>query len=149
MEILKEVELYSALYHYRLTSYIVSQSSDSTSISTASSISRNDTISRSSTPATEISSRPSSPTFVVPVETPERRRRREQSDQASSEIGRRLLRGWALLGDECLNEGCFGVPLMRPPKTGGEKDPRKVSQLEPLSLFPSVVMLSTSGVCDL
>ncbi|KAE9410388.1 hypothetical protein BT96DRAFT_847225 [Gymnopus androsaceus JB14] len=104
----------------------VSQISDSTSISSASSASsQNHTISRASTPPTEISSRSSSPTFLIPAETPESRRRREQSDRASSEIGRRLLKGWALLGDECLNEECFGVPLVRPPKSGGEKDPRK------------------------
>ncbi|KAF9469121.1 hypothetical protein BDZ94DRAFT_1304250 [Collybia nuda] len=83
-------------------------------------------ISRSSTPPTEVSSVLSSPVFAPPVETEESIRRREQSDRASQEIGKRLLKGWAMLGDECTNSGCYGVPLVRPPKTGGEKDPRKV-----------------------
>ncbi|KAG5644061.1 hypothetical protein DXG03_009151 [Asterophora parasitica] len=30
-----------------------------------------------------------------------------------------------MLGDECPNARCYGVPLVRPPKAGGEKDPRK------------------------
>lgn len=67
-----------------------------------------------------------SPIFAPPPETAETRRRREQSDTASSEIGKKLLKGWALLGDECPNEACYGVPLVRPPKSGNDKDPRKV-----------------------
>jgi len=82
-------------------------------------------ISRSSTPPTEISSALSSPVFAPPVETEETRRRREQSDTASAEIGKRLLKGWAMLGDECLNPRCYGVPLVRPPIVGGRKDPRE------------------------
>ncbi|KAJ7283734.1 hypothetical protein C8J57DRAFT_1293412 [Mycena rebaudengoi] len=82
-------------------------------------------ISRTSTPPTEVSSTLSSPTFALPAETEESRRRREQSDAASSAIGQRLLKGWAMLADECPNRTCFGVPLVRPPKAGGEKDPRK------------------------
>ncbi|KAJ3855671.1 hypothetical protein EV368DRAFT_34176 [Lentinula lateritia] len=101
------------------------QPSSSPSLTSTSSLSRNNPVSRSSTPATEVSDVPSSPTFALPVETPESRRRREQSDRASSEIGNRLLKGWALLGEECLNEACFGIPLVRPPKSGGEKDPRR------------------------
>ncbi|KDR83828.1 hypothetical protein GALMADRAFT_236240 [Galerina marginata CBS 339.88] len=82
-------------------------------------------ISRASTPPTEFSEIPESPVFLPLEESDETRRRRAQSDQASSEIGRRLLKGWAMLGDECPNEMCYGVPLVRPPKSGGEKDPRK------------------------
>jgi len=80
--------------------------------------------SRVSTPPTELSSTVSSPTFALPVETAESQRRREQSDTASSEIGKRLLKGWAMLAEECSNVRCFGVPLVRPPKAGGGKDPR-------------------------
>ncbi|KAI0269284.1 hypothetical protein BC834DRAFT_621725 [Gloeopeniophorella convolvens] len=80
--------------------------------------------SRSSTPPTEDSNALSSPTFAPPVETEESIRRRQQSDFASAEIGKRLLRGWAMLADECPSNTCFGVPLVRPPKTGGDKDPR-------------------------
>ncbi|KAJ3514071.1 hypothetical protein NLJ89_g2583 [Agrocybe chaxingu] len=92
---------------------------------TASSASSESDNSRSSTPPTEFSQASSSPVYELPPETDESRRRREQSDQASSEIGKRLLRGWAMLGDECPNNACFGVPLVRPPRSASEKDPRK------------------------
>lgn len=32
-----------------------------------------------------------------------------------------------MLAEECPNEYCYGVPLVRPPKAGGGKDPRKVT----------------------
>ena len=83
-------------------------------------------ISRSSTPPTEISEALGSPIFAPPPETVETRRRREQSDRASSEIGKKLLKGWAMLGEECPNEDCYGIPLVRPPKSGNDKNPRKV-----------------------
>lgn len=82
--------------------------------------------SRTSTPPTEISEAQSSPTFAPPPETAETRRRRAQSDRASSEIGKKLLKGWTMLGEECPNENCYGVPLVRPPKSGIDKDSRKV-----------------------
>ncbi|KAK0468303.1 uncharacterized protein EV420DRAFT_1635554 [Desarmillaria tabescens] len=88
----------------------VSTTSSSSSMSSASQITH------ISTPPTEVSSGLSSPTFVLPPETEEGRRRREQSDMASVELGKRLLQGWAMLGDECPNAQCFGVPLVRPPK---------------------------------
>ncbi|KAF8192511.1 hypothetical protein BJ912DRAFT_263433 [Pholiota molesta] len=92
----------------------------------ASSITSTDSIhSPLSTPPTEFSDAPGSPVFIPLEESEQSRRRREQSDQASSEIGSRLLKGWAMLGDECPNETCYGVPLVRPPKSGPEKDPRK------------------------
>ncbi|KAJ7700002.1 hypothetical protein B0H17DRAFT_1048207 [Mycena rosella] len=92
----------------------------------AASISSSSHISRSSTPPTEVSSTLSSPVFALPAETEESRRRREQSDAASSAIGQRLLKvRLGNAGDECPNARCFGVPLVRPPKAGGEKDPRK------------------------
>ncbi|KAI0301838.1 hypothetical protein B0F90DRAFT_1715778 [Multifurca ochricompacta] len=81
--------------------------------------------SRSSTPATEDSHAPSSPTFATPVETEESIMRRQQSDFASSEIGNRLLKGWAMLADECPRSTCYGIPLVRPPKASRDKDPRK------------------------
>ncbi|KIJ56729.1 hypothetical protein M422DRAFT_238337 [Sphaerobolus stellatus SS14] len=83
--------------------------------------------SSASTPLTEISttSALSSPTFA-PVPDPQLvAHRRAQSDMASAEIGRRMLQGWAMLAEECPNPTCYGVPLVRPPKAGGEKDPRK------------------------
>ncbi|KAG2077506.1 hypothetical protein BDR04DRAFT_1066303 [Suillus decipiens] len=81
--------------------------------------------SRPSTPPTELSSALSSPTFAPPIDTEETIRRRQQSDQASAEIGKRLLKGWAMLGEECPNIRCYGIPLVRPPKGGEERDPRK------------------------
>ncbi|KAI6047266.1 hypothetical protein EDC04DRAFT_2622483 [Pisolithus marmoratus] len=81
--------------------------------------------SRPSTPPTEISSNLSSPTFAPPAETEEMRRRRQQSDNASTEIGKRLLKGWAMLGEECPNARCYGIPLVRPPTKHGVKDTHK------------------------
>lgn len=81
--------------------------------------------SRSSTPPTEDADVPDSPTFAIPAETEDSIRRRQQSDLASAEIGNRLLRGWAMLADECPRSTCHGIPLVRPPKTGQEKNPRK------------------------
>ncbi|KAF9263488.1 hypothetical protein L218DRAFT_999372 [Marasmius fiardii PR-910] len=102
-----------------------SRSETSTSNST-SGLSEPGTSSQPSTPPTELSSELSSPRFALPPETPESLRRREQSDRASAELGNRLLKGWAMLAEECPNDQCFGVPLVRPPKPGGgEKDPRK------------------------
>lgn len=83
--------------------------------------------SRSSTPPTEFSETPGSirSDFELPPETDDMRQRREQSDQASSEIGKRLLQGWTMLGDECPNDSCYGVPLVQPRATG-TIDHRKV-----------------------
>ncbi|KAJ7638736.1 hypothetical protein FB45DRAFT_410623 [Roridomyces roridus] len=92
---------------------------------TAESVSSSSHFSRASTPPTEVSSALSSPVFAPPPVTEESRRRAEQSDIASAEIGRRLLKGYAMLGEICPSDSCFGVPLVRPPKPGGEKDPRK------------------------
>ncbi|KAF8351535.1 hypothetical protein F5887DRAFT_937999, partial [Amanita rubescens] len=78
-----------------------------------------------STPPTEVSNPPDSPQFMPLQDTEDIRRRREQSDRASQEIGNRLLQGWAMLADECPGPTCYGVPLVRPPKAGGEKVPRK------------------------
>ncbi|KAG1753951.1 uncharacterized protein EDB91DRAFT_1043169 [Suillus paluster] len=101
-----------------------SSSTQSNSSSTDSS-STHESNSRPSTPPTEISSALSSPTFAPPIDTEETIRRRQQSDQASAEIGKRLLKGWAMLGEECPNIRCYGIPLVRPPKVGEDKDPRK------------------------
>ncbi|KAG9128169.1 hypothetical protein FRC07_003998 [Ceratobasidium sp. 392] len=82
--------------------------------------------SRSSTPATDVSP-PRTPDFVLPPPTAETLRRRAQSDRASSEIGARMLKGWAMLSDECTNEDCWAIPLVRPPRArpGAQPDPRK------------------------
>jgi len=96
------------------------------SILAASSSSNDSKHSDASTPPTEVSNPPDSPQFMPLQDTEDIRRRREQSDRASQLIGTRLLQGWAMLADECPGPTCYGVPLVRPPKAGGEKDPRKV-----------------------
>ncbi|KAG9104545.1 hypothetical protein FRC06_001325 [Ceratobasidium sp. 370] len=82
--------------------------------------------SRTSTPATDVSP-PRTPDFVLPPPSPETLRRRAQSDRASSEIGARMLKGWAMLSDECINQDCWAIPLVRPPRArpGAQPDPRK------------------------
>jgi len=77
-----------------------------------------------STPPTDVTP-PPSPPWVPPPPTAEQLRRRAQSDMASREIGAKMLRGYAMLADECPNSACYGIPLVRPPKQGGT-DPRKV-----------------------
>ncbi|VDB97530.1 unnamed protein product [Peniophora sp. CBMAI 1063] len=91
----------------------------------SSTASMSDHPSRPSTPATSMSSTLSSPVFAPPVETEESLRRRQQSDRASAEMAKLLLKGWAMLADECPAASCPRIPLMRPPKAGGGKDPRK------------------------
>ncbi|RDX53102.1 hypothetical protein OH76DRAFT_1454011 [Lentinus brumalis] len=90
-----------------------------------SSTSNSSAMSRSSTPPTEVSHAPSSPPLVPLMDTAELMRRRHQSDTASTEIGKRMLKGWAMLADECPNVDCYGIPLVRPPKRGCALDPRK------------------------
>jgi len=80
--------------------------------------------STTSTPLTDVTP-PPSPPFIPPPPTAEQLRRRAQSDMASREIGAKMLRGYAMLADECPNSTCYGIPLVRPPKSSG-KDPRKV-----------------------
>jgi len=71
-----------------------------------------------STPMTDFSEGlPSPPLPLPPPETEELLHRRAQSDQASAEIGRRLLQGWTMLADECPRSTCYGIPLVRPPRS--------------------------------
>ena len=106
----------------------------SSQISNVTTVSTHRSASRSSTPPTDIPSDIESPPLHPIIDTETILRRRQQSDRASTEIGNRLLKGWAMLGDECPNPECYGVPLVRPPKPGGGKDPRKVGHQLP---FPS------------
>ncbi|KLO16332.1 hypothetical protein SCHPADRAFT_937952 [Schizopora paradoxa] len=89
--------------------------------SEALSISSPELQSRSSTPDTDIPSSLNSPTFVPPPPSAETLRRRQQSDAAAAEIGSRLLKGWAMLADECPNPSCFGIPLVRRPQTEADR----------------------------
>ena len=99
----------------------------SSQISSPTTMSTNRSASRASTPPTDASSDIDPPLLPPVVDTVTILRRRQQSDRASAEIGNRLLKGWAMLADECPGAECYGVPLVRPPKPGGGKDPRKVS----------------------
>jgi len=99
--------------------------SDPIPSSVTTSASSSDISTRTSTPPTEVSGL-SSPTFALPPETEQNRLRREQSDNASAEIGRRMLSGWAMLGEDCPNARCYGIPLVRPPNAGGEKSDKRV-----------------------
>ncbi|KAG6837559.1 hypothetical protein H0H93_007740 [Arthromyces matolae] len=91
--------------------------------STSSSVASDSNPSRSSTPPTEVSSSLSSPVFAPPAETEESRRRRQQSDTASAEIGKRLLKGWAMLRDECPNECviCGGIYVVETDEIGRDR----------------------------
>jgi hypothetical protein len=123
---LQVAEVFASLY-LLLICHLASTTSEIASKRTASS-SRASYASRSSTPPTEVSEASVSnhSDFELPPETNDMMQRREQSDRASSEIGKRLLQGWAMLEDECPNEGCYGVPLVRPPRATGAADTRKV-----------------------
>ncbi|KAI0723419.1 hypothetical protein C8Q76DRAFT_394762 [Earliella scabrosa] len=101
------------------------KASISQDLHSVSSTSISSSLSRSSTPPTEVSHAPSSPLLVPVMDTAELLRRRHQSDTASAEIGKRMLKGWAMLADECPGPDCYGIPLVRPPKTGTAIDPRK------------------------
>jgi uncharacterized Zn finger protein (UPF0148 family) len=100
-----------------------------------------------STPATDISIE--LPALVLPpIDTEDIIRRRAQSDQASAEIGRRLLKGWAMLADECPRATCYGIPLVRPPRSRDGVVPK--GQVRKLVLYIIVSSLKLfEGVCDL
>ncbi|KZO89726.1 hypothetical protein CALVIDRAFT_543330 [Calocera viscosa TUFC12733] len=76
----------------------------------------------STPPTTPPSRSPSLP--ALPDPSPLTLQRRAQSDLASQRIGDRLLKGWAMLGEECPNDTCWGVPLVRKPgrAKGGRGD---------------------------
>ncbi|CEL58113.1 hypothetical protein RSOLAG1IB_02858 [Rhizoctonia solani AG-1 IB] len=95
-------------------------------MSSSSSTAGGNMYSRDSTPATDISP-PGSDDFVLPPPSEETLRRRAQSDRASTEIGNRMLKGWAMLAEECPNDNCWAIPLVRFPRArpGAEPDPRK------------------------
>ncbi len=103
-------------------------------------------MSRSSTPPTDVSSAPDSPLLAPLMDPAELLRRRQQSDTASAEIGRRMLRGWAMLGDECPCSLCYGIPLVRPPKVQATIDPRKASIFRDTNLAPALRILDCRSV---
>ncbi|KAH8929214.1 hypothetical protein BT69DRAFT_1328939 [Atractiella rhizophila] len=70
-----------------------------------------------STNSTGLTSNATAEDFQMPVVDPQTQlMRRQQSDVASQRIGELLLKGWTLLGEECTNSTCWGVPLMGYPR---------------------------------
>ncbi|PIL36740.1 hypothetical protein GSI_00429 [Ganoderma sinense ZZ0214-1] len=99
-------------------------------------------MSRTSTPPTEFSNAPSSPTFAPVMDPTEVLRRRQQSDTASAEIGKRMLKGWAMLADECPGPDCYGIPLecvICGVVYVGEKEAFGDDHLQPLQPSPSSI----------
>ena len=111
------------------TRSIVSQVSEAATAHTESASSSSHP-SRASTPPTDISEpgdNGDDDFETLPPPTEGALQRRAQSDYASAEIAKLLLRGYALLAEECPNPTCYGVPLVRPPKTSdGALSPNKV-----------------------
>lgn len=97
--------------------------------------------SRTSTPPTDVTP-PPSPPFVLPPPTAEQLSRRAQSDMASREIGTKMLRGYAMLAEQCPNSTCYGIPLVRPPK-----DPRKVCMCCPQETISSLMLVASHQEC--
>jgi hypothetical protein len=110
---LKEVShriLWPQLFDWPSNAKGLEDSNEKLSVSTAS-----DPLSDGiSTPPTDVTP-PPSPPFVLPPPSEEMIQRRAQSDRASQEIGSRMLRGWTMLADECINSTCYGIPLVRSP----------------------------------
>ena len=117
---------------------------DASTSTSASSVSR---VTRASTPATELSE--ATDELLPLVESEETRRRREQTDRASAEIGRRLLQGWTMLGDECPRNECYYVPLVRAPKTGGETNPKKVHNFKKIEPHLDAISDAIKGMCSM
>jgi hypothetical protein len=115
-------------------------------MSSSSSTAGGNMYSRDSTPATDISP-PGSDDFVLPPPSEETLRRRAQSDRASTEIGNRMLKGWAMLAEECPNDNCWAIPLVRFPRArpGAEPDPRKVCH-QALLLLKFYMIYQIAGV---
>ena len=112
---------------------------DTPSVSSASSVFQRKGSGTSTPPTDMSSSHPHDEEFMLLPPSEEVLARRAQSDYASSEIGKKLLQGWAMLADECPNSTCYGVPLLRPPRrlTSGNSSTKVremgVSQARPLA----------------
>ncbi|WWD02468.1 hypothetical protein V865_000508 [Kwoniella europaea PYCC6329] len=61
------------------------------------------------------------------IQTREEEKQPSQSDEAALSISELLLKGYSLLGDNCPNPACKGIPLVGyPRKSDGSKDPRRM-----------------------
>ncbi len=133
------------------TRSIVSQVSEAATVHTESASSGSHR-SRASTPPTDVSEPPHNAVDdfgPLPPPTEEALQRRAQLDHASAEIAKLLLRGYAMLAEECPNPTCYGVPLVRPPKTSeGALSPNKV-WLPPIFTTPQPysLCLGRSALC--
>ncbi|OCF76073.1 hypothetical protein I204_03371 [Kwoniella mangroviensis CBS 8886] len=61
------------------------------------------------------------------IQTREADKKSSQSDEAALSISELLLKGYSLLGDNCPNPACKGIPLVGyPRKSDGSRDPRRM-----------------------
>lgn len=75
------------------------------------------------TPHSRLASPPPLPSVSVTLDPQVQSARRAQTDRASAQLAQKMLQGWTLLGEECSNESCHSVPLMRrPPVKLAKKD---------------------------
>ncbi|KAK9895599.1 hypothetical protein P389DRAFT_66621 [Cystobasidium minutum MCA 4210] len=80
------------------------------------------------TPHSRLNTPPPLPPTLQTLDPQVQAARRAQTDRASSLLAQKMLQGWTLLGEECSNETCHAVPLMRrPPVTRATKDGEEAS----------------------
>lgn len=75
------------------------------------------------TPHSRLESPPPLPPVLPTLDPQVQSVRKAQTDRASAQLAQKMLQGWTLLGEECSNESCHSVPLMRrPPVKLAKKD---------------------------
>lgn len=75
------------------------------------------------TPHSRLASPPPLPPVLPTLDPQVQSARKAQTDRASAQLAQKMLQGWTLLGEECSNESCHSVPLMRrPPVKLAKKD---------------------------
>ncbi|WRT68238.1 uncharacterized protein IL334_005214 [Kwoniella shivajii] len=97
------------------------------SASASASSSTTSTISPPAIPARSVPSSETTTSTEIDEHSSEKRARSDQADDAASSISSLLLKGYSLLGDNCPNSQCRGIPLVGyPRKPDGSKDGRKM-----------------------
>lgn len=80
------------------------------------------------TPHSRLNTPPPLPPTMPAADAQVQAARRAQTDRASALLAQKMLQGWTLLGEECSNESCHSVPLMRrPPVKKPTKDGEEAS----------------------
>lgn len=67
------------------------------------------------TPHSRLDTPPPLPPSLPALDSQAENARKAQRDRASALLAQNMLQGWTLLGEECSNESCNSVPLMRRP----------------------------------